>query len=432
MDIRNAQLPDLIVGILQHVAKGFVARMEFLAFHVRQNDPVFGTIEDYPEFLFRLFQRPLRPLALGDVLRHPADNGFRYSFRTQCILVFPEESFAVARLNQHPAPRGAVRSHLLQVLFEPMAHFRHEKIVKIHPQQFFQGITQDRNRPGIRGEDATLQIVRADKFLAVLHEVPVTILALPQLLLRPLAEFFGTVHVVADLQGHSCDQRARYHDQGRGGNTGHKRVSFEEDLMGINVHQVDRHHDTDRRRDKRPEKPGPGRRSREQPRRESVRSHREELPRSQQQVRERGRCRHRYRRGAIQKRSPVQIAQDEHRSGRRRKNPKTPGQVPEKLSALPSPLPKKEHRDNHSREEQERRRRRGHSAGGDRTDHWRIGKHPSLPGKGQAFPDIQRARSSRTPKGARIPGLRACPPDLLGPPSSKRGAAPRGTGKLSR
>ena len=53
----------------------------------------------------------------------------------------------------------------------------------------------------------------------------------------------------------------------------------------------------------------------------------------------------------------MQIAQDEHRSGHRHENPQAPGQVPEKLPALPSPLAEKEHRDNRPREEQECRRR---------------------------------------------------------------------------
>ena len=163
--------------------------------------------------------------------------------------------------------------------------------------------------------------------------------------------------------------------------------------MGINVQQLDRHHDTGRRRDEHPEKPGPGRRSREQPRRETFRSRREDLPGPKQQERNRGRCRHRYRRGAIQQGSPVQVAQDAHRSGHRHQYPQAPGQVPEKLSSLPSPLSKKERRENSSREKQECRRQGGHAAGGDRTHHRRMGKQPFFQGKdgdSQSFHELDQ------------------------------------------
>jgi len=97
VDIHYSQLSDLIEGILHHVAKGIVGHIEFLAIRVDHNDPVFGILEDSPEFLFRLFQFPLRLLAYGDVTPvHIRVSGIlnrRYGKRIHTFAVLQIEQF---------------------------------------------------------------------------------------------------------------------------------------------------------------------------------------------------------------------------------------------------------------------------------------------------------------------------------------------------
>ena len=160
VDIRYSQLPDLVEGILQHVAKGFVARIEFLAFHVRQNDPVLGTLEDHPEFLFRFLQRPLRLPAVGDVV----DDGEEYNGargRNQLKMGFHRIVGAVlAAVNrleyQYLALPGNQR---LDHGAERFFRVRRLDIDRSHGSQFFHAVAE------------VAQATRVDEFEAQRHRI---------------------------------------------------------------------------------------------------------------------------------------------------------------------------------------------------------------------------------------------------------------------
>ena len=139
-----------------------------------------------------LAQCLLRMLALGDVTRHPANDRLRHSIRPQGVLVFPDPIFPRACLHMHHALGGPVFPDLVHVRVESLPGFRREKLTEIPLQKLVRSVPDDPGGPWIHGEDAPLQVVRADEVLAVLHEVPVPILALPQLVHHPVPDALRT------------------------------------------------------------------------------------------------------------------------------------------------------------------------------------------------------------------------------------------------